>query len=491
MLALIAVMLVALVLAAALTNRFNIPLILVALGVGIFFGSDVTGLIYFDNAALARQVADIALVFILFAGGFGTRQESLKVALGPSLSLATIGVILTTLASCVVLWLLLGWQLEHAFLVSAIISSTDAAATFAILRNRNLKPRISSIVEIESAANDPMAIIATTFAVQVMVSGFSSPWQTLLSFLWQLAGGALIGLGVGKLAELLFRLCRQLDRAYFFILTIGIVLAGYGLASLVGASGMLAAFFSGMVLGNGRFPFKRGVGNLVEALSAIANGGVFVLLGLLVFPRQFAGIWLEGVVVFLVITFLSRPLAVVLSTLGMGLKWKERLLISWIGIRGAVPIVLATYPAAAGLEAGNEIFNIVFFAVVLSVLFQGTTLGKLAGVLNLLGPAVTRPRQVLELSTMQEADQELVEFPLGPELLAGPVRVADLGLPTDCTISMVNRADHIIAPRGSTSLLPGDVLFILMPVRLSPELNGIMREALHRAAGQQEPPAKA
>lgn len=453
------------VFAARVTSRLNTPLILIALGVGIIFGSDVSGLVYFDDAALTQQLANIALIFVLFNGGFGTRRDRVQRVLAPSLNLATLGVLLTAGISTLFFHFVCSWDLLRSALIGVIISSTDAAAIFSILRNSPINPRLASIIELESAANDPMAIIATTFVIQFALIGVNSPLQTVLLLIWQLLGGIALGLGIGFIGLQLFRRLKDLDRAYFFILALSIMLLAYGLADLCKASGMLATFFCGFFLGNARFPYKKTVGHLLEALSAIANVGLFVLLGLLVFPRQFSHIWLQGVIVFLVLSFIARPLAVLLASLGKKYAWKERLFLSWSGIRGAVPIVLATYPAAAGLEGSSDIFNIVFFAVVLSVLVQGTTLGKVAKLLGLQGKNQVQPRQILELTTVNDSEMELMEWYIDPDFFKGSLLLKDLELPEGCSVSMINRSEEILVPRGKTLMLPGDVLFILCSVK--------------------------
>ena len=471
-----AIILIAVVLMAALFRQWNMPLIIIALGMGIVFGSDVTGLVYFDDALMTQKLANFALIFILFAGGYGTRREDLRPVVVPSLSLATLGVLITAFVSAAAFHLLLGWEPLNAILMGAIISSTDAAAIFSILRTRPIKQRIASITEIESAANDPMAIIATTFIVHLFVAGAGGPLKTAMTFAWLLLGGIGIGLIVGRIGCLLFERIKYVDRGYFYILTIGVILLGFGAADLLGASGMLSAFFAGFVMGNGKFPYKTGVSTFVDALSNIANVALFVLLGLLVFPGEFIQILVPGVAVFLVITFLGRPAAVLVCTMFQKFNWRERAFLSWSGIRGAVPIVLGTYPVAAGIDNGHQIFNTVFFAVVLSVIVQGTTIGRLADLLGLIGRLRPKPSQAMELVTIHDTDLELVELAVDVEYCAGEARISTLDLPKGTTITMINRGEEIIAPRGSTIILPGDVLFILTRVdeveRVSAEILG-------------------
>lgn len=445
-----------------MASKWRLPLVVIALGMGIVFGSDVTGLIYFDNATMARQLADLALIFVLFAGGFGTRKELLKTVFGPSMTSATLGVVLTAVITAWLLHLVLHYDLMHSFLLGCIISSTDAAAVFSILRSRSLSPRLTAMTEIESASNDPMAIILTTFAVQLMQSNTQQPFEIGLSFLWQLAGGILIGLLLGKLGVYLSQRVKSLDKSYFYIFLIGIILLSYGVAQSLGSSGMMSSFFAGFVMGNSSMPYKKTFSSFIDALSTIANVGIFVLLGLLVFPKEFGSIWVDGLVLFIVLTFIARPIALYACTFFGKFSIKEQILMSWGGLRGAVPIVLATYPVAAGIEASKDTFNIIFFAVTLSMLIQGTTIGKIASYFKLTTKSKPRPTQTMELVTINSNELELCEITIDDDLYEGSTQISALRLPAGTTITMINRNDKIIAPQGSTKLLSGDVLYILV-----------------------------
>jgi cell volume regulation protein A len=457
--------LISIVLAARIANKWRLPLVLIALSAGIIFGSDVLGLVHFNNTTLAKQLADLALVFVLFIGGFGTKRENLKLVMAPALTLATLGVIITAAVTGLALWLFLHYEITYALLLGAIIASTDAAAVFSILRTRSIKPKLAAITEVESATNDPMAILLTTFIIQILTANHFSLLQMSLSFLWQMVGGVLIGLTIGKIGCLLFDRIKSIDTGYFYILIIGIILLSFGLSELTHASGMLSAFFAGYVMGNTTFPYKRNISTFLEAISTIANVGIFIILGLLVFPREFTSIWLQGIIVFIVITFLSRPVTVFLCTIFSSFTIKEKIFLSWSGLRGAVPIVLAIYPAAAGLEGAKIIFNIIFFAVVISMIFQGITVGKLADYLKLTFKAKPKPRQVMELIKIHESDLELFEIYIDNEQYFGTAPISLLQLPIDTTITMINRQDRIIAPKGSTRIMPGDTLYVLINYR--------------------------
>ena len=317
--------LITVVLAAVWLDRWSVPAILVALGGGILFGSDVLDLWHFEDAKMANAVANFALVFILFHGGFGIqRREFKKVAL-PAGGMATWGVIMTAGFTLLILWKVLEWPFDRAVMIAAIISSTDAAATLSILRRYTLPKRLSSTLIIESAANDPMAVLLTVLSVQFFLSGASLGWGMVPAFLWKFAGGPIIGLLMGRAAVWLFNALRPQERGHYYVLFFGVVLLTYGLAEEFGASGMLAVFIAGYVMGNRPFVHKQGVANFSAAFASVANIATFVLLGLLVFPRQLSHIWLDGLLLFLILTFFSRPLALLLGTMGMKIRETQNL----------------------------------------------------------------------------------------------------------------------------------------------------------------------
>ena len=458
--------LITVVLAAVWLDRWSVPAILVALGGGILFGSDVLDLWHFEDAKMANAVANFALVFILFHGGFGIqRREFKKVAL-PAGGMATWGVIMTAGFTLLILWKVLEWPFDRAVMIAAIISSTDAAATLSILRRYTLPKRLSSTLIIESAANDPMAVLLTVLSVQFFLSGASLGWGMVPAFLWKFACGPIIGLLMGRAAVWLFNALRPQERGHYYVLFFGVVLLTYGLAEEFGASGMLAVFIAGYVMGNRPFVHKQGVANFSAAFASVANIATFVLLGLLVFPRQLSHIWLDGLLLFLILTFFSRPLALLLGTMGMKIPGRHKIFMIWAGLRGAVPIILATYPAAAQLPGSQDIFNLVFFAVMLSVLVQGSTLGVVARMLKLLSPRThPEPLYNLDLITMAPSDMDLmvVDLPEKPGFMG--VRIQDLKLPPETVIALITRGAKVISPNGPTRLESGDHVTILAHVR--------------------------
>jgi cell volume regulation protein A len=454
-------LLLAVVVAAVWLDRWSVPVILVALGLGILFGSDVLELWHFSDVALSNELANAALVFILFQGGLATKRTDFQAVALPAGGLATWGVILTAVGTYGCLHGLLGWPVDKALLLAVVISSTDAAATFAILRRQSLPPRLASTIEIESAANDPMAILLTLVVVEGLASGQSRGWLVVPLFLWKFVAGPALGWLMARGAIAIFNRLNPQDRGYYYVLLLAVVLLTYGVAELVQASGMLAAFTAGLVMGNQHFIYKQHVRNFSAALSTIANIGVFVMMGLLVFPSQWQALWLDGLVVFLVLTFVARPFAVWIGTVGMRLGFRERHFMCWAGLRGAVPIVLATYPMAAGLAIGEEVFNLVFFAVLLSVSLQGSTLGAFARWLRLSTPARPQPRYGLDLVTMAHSELDLVVVDLpGPKGRPGP-RIRDLVLPSRAVITLIARGNEVVAPTGHARLLGWDQVTVL------------------------------
>lgn len=483
MLLIVSIIMIFVVFVASLSHKLNVPLIIIALAAGLIFGSDVTGLIYFDNASLAKDLANILLVFILFAGGFGTSASTFRSVLLPTSLLATVGIVITAGITGLAFSFLSGWPLSKSILVAVIISSTDAAAVFSILRTRSISKKVSAISEIESAANDPMAIISTGFVISLLLGERTSTLDSILQVFWQLGAGVGFGLLVGLAAVYLFRKVRNIDNSYYYILLIGFMFLSFGLADLCKASGMLAVFFTGLVLGNRKLPFRNGLSTFVGTLSFIANLGLFILLGLLAFPRQFSAIWLPGLAIFGVMTFVGRPIAVLLCTPGSGLSLKEKVFLSWSGLRGAVPIVLATYPAAAGFDDDHGIFNLVFFAVALSMLVQGTTMGKLVDLLRLGTKIKPKPAQTMELVTIHDTSYELVEIHLDGDQFEGGCAIAKMGLPADTTITMVSRDKQVIPPSGSTIVLPGDSLFVLLSEERLEEIRAVIEGCYSRKGG--------
>ena len=447
---------------AVFSKQLNIPVIMIALFVGMIFGSDISGFVYFDNAEFVKNFSDIVLVFVLFAGGFNIQYKRLKEIIKPTLLLATIGVLITSLLTSFIFQKFSNWSFINSFLLASIISSTDAAAVFSILKNKTISNKVGIITEVESAANDPMAIIMTTFVIQY-ISGNNviSGSHVILSFIWQFIGGAIIGYLIAIIAYRFLKYVLKLYKEYIFLFLIGIILCAYGSALLLHASGALSAFFCGLTLGNKKFPLKNGINSFVETISFITNVFLFILLGLLVFPKEFSKIWPLSFFLFVILTFIGRPISVFLCTFKWKLNFKENIFLNWSGIRGAVPIILAIYPLASGIDKGQEMFNIIFLTVIISIVVQGTTIGFLADYFSFSKIIKHKPLQVMELVTVIDTDYELLEIHLDEDIYKGKVKISNLNLPSDTTITMITRNGKILAPTGKTYIYSGDTISIL------------------------------
>lgn len=459
------------VLAAITLDRLSVPVILVALCSGLLFGSDMLNLWSFHNMELANHVANFALVFILFHGGFGVKKSDFRAVALPAGGMATWGVLLTAAVTFLVLWKGLRWPVEMAALLSVIISSTDAAATLSILRRQSLPSKLSSTLEIESAANDPMAVLLTVVVVETLSPETAGRGISIIPlFIWKFTIGPLIGYLIARISLLLFNRLRPQERGHYYVLFVALVLLTYGLTEALQASGMLAVFIMGFIMGNHSFVYKQGVSHFSSAFSSLANICMFVLLGLLAAPSEFLSIGKDGVLLFLVLTFIARPVALLIGTIGMRLGWRNLLFMAWAGLRGAVPIVLATYPAAAGLPQGQLVFNLIFIAVILSILLQGSTLGVVAKWLKLSMPPRHKPLYSLELITMAQSDMDLIVVDL-PEPIGktGP-RIQDIHLPPGTIITLITRGPTVVSPNGGTVLKGGDQLTILSNVQNEEEI---------------------
>ncbi|CFX29244.1 Cation/H+ exchanger [Syntrophomonas zehnderi OL-4] len=462
MILLLALLLLLATFSTKLADRLGIPGMIVFLVLGMIFGSDGLNLIYFDNPVLAQKVATAFLIIILFEGGFNTKKELLKVAFKPAFSLATVGIIITAASAGILFHLVIGLSLESSILIGAIISSTDAAAVFALFRNKSIQPKTAATLEIESASNDPMAIILTILIIDYMLGTLSNPFLFLLNLAWQITAGLAIGYLIGKLSPHLFNRARLDNGGFYYVLILGVCFLSFGLADQLKTNGFLAVYIAGFYVGNAEFVYKQGISRFLEGLSTFSNVWLFLMLGLLVFPSEILTFWKQGVVVALILILVARPLAVFLSTLFWDYSLKERVFLCWGGIRGAVPIVLATYPAAAGLPEGNYYFNIVFFVVLISALVQGSTIDFFAGKLDLLVKKKRTSPHSLELISLEQTRAELLEYYVEKDSYLVDKQLQDLPLPKDSLIIAIVRKDDIITPRGDTTIRNKDILFLLV-----------------------------
>jgi potassium/hydrogen antiporter len=474
-----------------ISTKSGVPILLVFLGIGMLVGSDVLNLINFGDTVLTQRIANVALIFILFDSGFYTKRNSLKSSFGPSLTLATAGIVVTSAAIGLAAHFLLKLDLTVSLLIGAIVSSTDAAAVVNLMRQSPVQPRVSTTLEVESAANDPMAILLTTLMIDIIAGKTGNVPLFMLELAWQLGGGILIGWLAAKLGVFLFNRLHAENRGYYYVLLMGFALLVYGIGDVARSSGIIAVFFCGYWFGNSEFVYKRGVSHIIEGLSTISNMAIFLLLGLLVFPKTTLLMWKEGLILAGLIIFVARPIAVLISTAPFRYTVKERIFIMWGGIKGAVPIVLATYPAAFGLENSQYYFNVVFFAVFLTCLVQGTSIGWVAKKLGLSVPPKPKALYSVELLSRGKIDMDMIEIPIEKGGPADGRSLQEINLPRDLVVSSVVRGDQIITPRGETRFKPDDIVFVLAPVKLTDGVHALlngekMSEAL---AVEKEKPA--
>jgi potassium/hydrogen antiporter len=363
------------VLAGMASGALGVPSLLAFLGLGMLAGSDGVGGIHFTDAGQAQMVGVVALTFILFSGGMGTHWADVKPIVRSGLLLATIGVVTTASIVGFFAFLFLGFSLTEGFLLGAIIASTDAAAVFGLFRSStaSLNRKVQSLLELESGSNDPIAIFLTIGLTDLAAGKIAHLGGWVPVFAREMVLGALLGYGFGKFGVIVMQRIRLPFEALYSIFSVALALLSYSGSALVGGNGFLAVYVAGLTFGHGKFEQREDLQRYHDAISWLMQIVLFITLGLLVFPHQLPAVVGSGMLVALVLIFVARPVSVFLSLIGSGFSARAKLLVSWAGLRGAVPIVLATYPLIANLPKATETFNIVFFVVLISSLLQGTT----------------------------------------------------------------------------------------------------------------------
>lgn len=451
------------ILASRISDRLGVPALLVFLGIGMLAGSDGVGGIHFDNAELANLVGTVALAFILFSGGLGTNWRIIRPVGARGVVLSTFGVAVTAGLVGLFAWAALGFSIFTGLLLGATVSSTDAAAVFSLLRGKGvgLKGQLKPLLEFESGSNDPMAVFLTVSMTQILTEPDFHYAGLVPGFLFNMLGGAIAGLAAGKLTSLLFNRLRMDYEGLYPVMSMSIVLLTFGLAEYLGCNGFLAVYLCGIMLNTADFSYRRYVVKFHDGLAWLMQIAMFLVLGLLVFPNQLPSVALKALLAALFLMFVARPIAVALGLWGSAFNWRERALIAWTGLRGAVPIVLATYPLIAGYENSALVFNVVFFTVLTSVLVQGTFLMPVARLLKVDEPLASRPRFSLEIERSGQAQGETREIEVQPNTAAVGRTVADLDIPPDVLILLIGRGDGYVVPRGQTRIEPYDTLLMI------------------------------
>jgi cell volume regulation protein A len=473
---------------ALLADRVRIPGLLLFLGLGMLAGSEGIGGIEFADVKLARTLGTIALILILFEGGLTAGWPEIRPVLGTAASLASIGTIVTACAAGIAAHWIFGISILEGMIVGAAIAATDSAAIFAVLRRSTLEKRLARSLEGESGMNDPVALLLVIgFIEWIQDPGFGLADMAGLLVL-KLTIGIVIGVAIGKAATAALNSVRLPTDGIYPVATIAIAGLAFGLAEVAHGSGFLAVYLTALALGSARIPARRTIVAFHEGVGWVAQIGLFILLGLLVFPSTLDDVALESLALSAVLIVVARPLAALLATVFAPLNLRERAMLGWAGLRGATPIWLATFPVVAGVGAGQELFSIVFFVVVTSTLVQGATFEPLAARLGLTTDEPALPRRLLESGRIRRLGGDVISYRLKPGAAAAGHLVRELGLPREALVNVIVRDGAAIPPRGSTELLEGDELHVLVRGELREEVETLTRRWNDGPIGVPPPP---
>ncbi|WP_110943556.1 potassium/proton antiporter [Virgibacillus senegalensis] len=445
------------VLATKFSSRIGLPSLVLFLLLGMFLNNYV----FFENAKLSQLIGIVALVIILFEGGTQTKWRNIRPVLGAAGSLATIGVLITTIVTGIAAMYILDLSLLEGMLFGAIVGSTDAAAVFSVLGNKNIKRRITSTLEAESGTNDPMAVFLTVTLIEIIQLPDSSLWTAIGSFFWQMGVGLAVGFLLGKATTAVINKITLDASGLYPVLALACAIFTYASTTAIGGSGLLAVYVMAVYIGNNDLMYRFSILRFNEGFAWMMQIIMFILLGLLVFPEQLLNIFWQGLLLSVILMFIARPVGVFLSMLFMKYTGKEKFFISWAGLKGAVPVILATYPTLAGVENSQLIFNVVFFVVLTSALIQGGTLSWLGSKLHLTENMQASPFPTMELITLGRSGAEIMEATISEDTPATGVTLQDLTLPEETLITAIIREGKVITPTGSSILETGDTLYVL------------------------------
>ncbi|MCD7901765.1 MAG: potassium/proton antiporter [Bacteroides sp.] len=450
--------------------RFGVPALLLFLIVGMIFGNDGIALLKFSNPVQAQLIGMIALTVILFSGGMDTKFQDIKPVIWPGIVLSTLGVFLTALFTGLFIWFITGMDFTNvhlpfltSLLLAATMSSTDSASVFAILRSQkmNLKYNLRPMLELESGSNDPMAYMMTIVLIQVIGSSGMGPGAIALSFLIQFTVGAAAGYLLGKLAIFMLNKLDIDNHSLYPILLLSFVFFTFAFTDRIYGNGYLAVYIAGIMVGNHKIPYRKDTATIMDGLSWLCQIIMFLSLGLLVNPSE---LWATAFVALLIGVFMiiiGRPLSVFLCLFPFkNINLKSKIFVSWVGLRGAVPIIFATYPVVANVEGANIIFNIVFFITIVSLVIQGTTIPFVARLLNLSTP-LEKTGNDFGIELPEEIDSSLRDVTITEEMLEIADTLKDMNIPKGTLVMMVKREEEFLIPNGSLKLKIGDKLLLI------------------------------
>jgi potassium/hydrogen antiporter len=458
------------IVASKTSSRFGIPTLILFLIVGMLAGSDGFGKIYFNDPAITQFIGMVALTFILFSGGLDTKWEGIKPVVRSGLALSTVGVLITALSVGIFASYLLNITLLEGLLLGAIVSSTDAAAVFSILRSRNigLKGRLRPLLEFESGSNDPMAYFLTVSFIYLLQEPESS-WTTLVpKFFVGMALGGACGYIMGKLMVLITNRIRLDVEGLYPVLMLSLVFFTFSFTDLIGGNPFLAVYFAAIIVGNSNLIHKKSLMKFYDGQAWLMEIVMFLTLGLLVFPSQILPVIPQGLLISAFLIFVARPIAVFISlSFSSDLNIRKRMFLAWVGLRGAAPIVFATYPLLAGVASAELIFNLVFFISVSSVLVQGTTIAFVAKWLHLHVPEKVKRKFPLDIEVKDDFSSELMEIDIASHSPSIGKAVVDLQLPKAALIVLIHRKGKYLTVKGDTVIEPNDHLLVMVDNKAS------------------------
>ena len=460
-LALLGVLMALSVVGSRVAGRVNIPVALLFLGIGMLAGSDAVGGFPFENYGLAFRLGTVTLVLILFDGGLSASYATVRRVLAPATVLATVGVLLTSALTALAAHVLgFGWI--EAFLFGAIVSSTDAAAVFSVLRTSRieLSKRVAATLELESGLNDPVAVILTVALTSLQTGAHPTAWHMAWEIATDLVIGTAGGLGVGLVGRWLLRRARPAAAGLLPVLTIALAFVAYGLTTVAHGSGFLATYVAGVVIGNGALPYRSGLLRVHDSIAWLGQVVMFLVLGLLSFPSRLAHVGWVGLELGLVLALVARPAATFLCLLPFRFHLREIAFVGWVGLRGAVPIILAIFPVLAGAPSAHHIFDIVFFVVVVNAFIPGTLVRPAARLFGVTVKGTPPPAASLEIASTLPLRSDVLAFYIEAPAPVANARIADVEFPADAAIMLIVRKDELIAPHGDTLLLIGDHVFV-------------------------------
>lgn len=472
-----AILLLISIFSSKLSLKYGIPALLIFLGIGMIAGSDGLSIVDFADYQLAQSLGIIALIYILFSGGLDTKWAKVRPIVLPGILLSTVGVLISALIVGYLASLILQVSLIEGILLGAIVSSTDAAAVFSVLRSRAIgfKYRLRELIEFESGTNDPMAIFLTIGLIQYMISPEMSWLAFTMLFLKQMSIGLIAGILFGKIITWIINHANLGYDGLYPVLALSFVPLIYSITDLLDGSGFLAVYLAGLVMGNSIFVHQKSLMNFFDGIGWLMQICMFLVLGLLVFPSEIAAIALQGLVIALILILIGRPVSVFLGTMFTGIKTRAKLMVSWVGLRGAVPIIMATFPLVYGLEQAELIFSIVFFIVVTSVLIQGTTIPIIAKWLHVDTPVNEKTRYPIELEPSVDTKAALKEVEIEEGDHSVGKQILELGLPNNVLITLINREGKFIVPRGTTQIQVHDKLLILSDKKEVSEIRKLLK----------------